>query len=115
MKLLIIIIAILIGVGPEVLAAPGMKEVQFFSGIYLLHSLPGLSNTEKAQKFRELEFLTGIDAKNAGAFLSSYGAKPAEWRKLCDSMIPMITGAQGNSPAPLMPKGNFPLPGARRY
>ena len=96
MKLLII--AILIGVGSEVLAAPGTKEAQFFSGDVSPAIPSRISNTEKARKFGELEWLTGIDAKLPAAILSSYGARPAEGRKLCDSMIPMITGVQGNNP-----------------
>jgi hypothetical protein len=112
MKLLIF--ALLLGVMSEVLAAPSAKETRFFSGIYLLQSLPGLSNTERALKFRELEILTGIDAKKAEKFLSSYDAKPAEWQKICDSMIPIITGAQGKMPAPTAPKDYSPIPGARR-
>jgi len=105
---------LLLGVVADVFAAPSSKEAQFFSGIYLLQSLSGSSNAEKARKFRELELLTGIDVKKAEAFLSSYNAKPTEWRKLCDSMIPIITGAQGQISVPPPQKDYSPLPGVRR-
>jgi hypothetical protein len=108
------IIALSLGVIFDVLAASNAKEAQFFSGIYLLQSLPGLSNTERTRKFHELELLTGIDAKKAEAYLSSFRVKPAEWRKLCDSMIPMITGAQVKISVPAAPKDHSFLPGVRK-
>jgi hypothetical protein len=108
------ILALFSGILPAVFGAPVSKQAQFFSGVYLLQSLPGLSTGEKAQKFRELEQLTGIDAGKARTMLSRYDARPAEWRTICDSMIQMITGAQVKTPAPAVPKSEPPLPGARR-
>ena len=108
------IIALLLGVVSVAFAAPTAKEAQFFSGVYLLQTSPGLSNAEKARKFRELEMLTGIDAKKAAMLLSSYGQRPVEWRKLCDSMIPMLSGIEEKKSVPAMPKNYSPGPGARR-
>ncbi len=103
------ILAILLALGGEALAAPTTKQAQFFSGVYLLQSLAGIPGEQRVQKFRELEQLTGIDAGKAESVLSWYRARPAEWRKLCDSMVQAIDAAQGKSPAPAM-RGNTSLP-----
>jgi hypothetical protein len=108
------ILAILLALGGGVLAAPTTKQAQFFSGVYLLQSLSGLPGEERAQKFHELEQLTGIDGGKAESVLSWYVARPAEWRKLCDSMIQMIDAAQGKTSAPAMRGNNPPSSGARR-
>jgi hypothetical protein len=108
------ILVILLAMGGGALAAPTAKQAQFFSGVYLLQSLSGLPVGEKVQKFHELEQLTGIDAGKAESVLSWYIARPAEWRKLCDSMIQVINAAQGKNPASAMRGNASPTSGVRR-
>jgi hypothetical protein len=110
----ILLWAMLLGIGGTAFAAPGAGEVRFFSGVYLLQSVPGLSVAEKARRFGQLEQVTGIDARKAESILASYRARPADWRVLCDSMITVINGMQGKTPAFPVPKDYSASPGARR-
>ena len=88
---------------------------EFFAGVLLLQSQPGLPAGEKAKKFSELERLTGISAEKALTILALYRDKPAEWRKLCDAIMPFIPpqplGSQVSERA-RQPINR--LPGARR-
>ena len=85
-------------------AAPDFgKQVQFFSGLYLLQGAPGLSKAQKSQKFIELETFTGIDSKTAQRLIAHYRTEPAEWRKLCDSVTALVSQAPEVAPVPQMP------------
>ena len=76
------------------------NETQYFAGLLLLESQGGLSITEKAQKFQELESITGITTARAKVLLASYRDKPVEWRILCDSMISLIGKLPARPSAP---------------
>ena len=67
----LLLAAIILGFAPVAFAAPGAGEVRFFSGVYLLQSIPGLSVAEKARRFSQLEQVTGIDARKAEAIATA--------------------------------------------
>jgi hypothetical protein len=66
------------------------NEAEFFAGMTLLQQKTDLKPEEKAEKFRELEALTGISAADAEKILKQYRDKPEEWQKFYGSMMKFL-------------------------
>jgi len=78
-------------------ASPGReKEAEFFSGVLLLQSASALTSEQKAEKYKELQVMTGITTAGAKALLNDYREKPKEWQILYNAMTKLLT-------APLTP------------
>jgi hypothetical protein len=66
------------------------NEAEFFAGVTLLSQKTDLKPAEKAEKFRELEAMTGISAAEADRILVQYREKPAEWQKIYDVTLKLL-------------------------
>jgi hypothetical protein len=76
-----------------------VKLARFFAGVTLIKSTPGLSDTESAARFRELEAVSGVTAKEALEFIKSCGSDPAKWKAVNDLAIPMLMAISENAAA----------------
>jgi hypothetical protein len=78
-----------------VMAAPAReKQVQYFAGVMFLQSRGDLPAAAKAQKYRELETLTGVTAREAQNLIAGYRTRPEQWRVMYDSIITLMTRIQ---------------------
>jgi hypothetical protein len=58
--------------------------VQFLAGVYLLNNTTWISDSLKAERYKELVQITGITADSASIFVSKYYNKPESWKKIQD-------------------------------
>jgi len=64
---------------------------RFIAGAALIRGAPLASDAEKARFYLELEAVCGVTGKEASAFLSRCRNNPAEWKKINDLTIPILT------------------------
>ena len=97
--------ALFVITGSSIDASPGgEKEAEFFSGVLLLQSASALTSEQKAEKYKELQVMTGITTADAKALLDDYREKPKEWQILYDAMTKLLTAP----PAPVNGPKNHP-------
>ena len=78
------------------------KQVQFIAGVVLLQSEYSVTNEKKAQKYGELQQLTGITGADARELLTSYRDRHDDWKSMYDQVAKLLESAQ--SPAkPVQP------------
>jgi hypothetical protein len=76
------------------------KEAEFFAGVLLLQSTTVLTPEQKAEKYKELQMMTGITTADAKAILNDYRKKPTEWQNLYSIMTKLLNDQK---PSPLTP------------
>jgi hypothetical protein len=64
--------------------------VRYLAGIELIDNGRNLDNTEKAKKYKQLCFLTGLNAASAEKIVEQYKNRPEEWQKVQMSVIEML-------------------------
>jgi hypothetical protein len=90
---------LLVGAVPSFSSSRGEGEAEFFSGVALLQSTTALTAEQKAEKYRELQMMTGITGARAQALLGAYRDKPEEWLLINGAMTKLLSGMQPNPPA----------------
>jgi hypothetical protein len=73
------------------------KEADFFAGVLLLQSSTVCTPEQKAEKYKELQVVTGITAPQANILLRRYREKPEEWQKLYALITTLVTQIQTQS------------------
>ena len=84
------------------------KETDFFAGVILLQSATALSAEQKAEKYRELQKVTGVTGARAQALLAAYRDKPDEWLLINGTITKRLSGLQPSPPPAVdsVPKQN---------
>lgn len=80
------------------------KKAEFFSGVVLLRSAAALTEEQKAEKYRELQMMTGITTARARALLNTYRGSPEEWQRINGEMTRLISELK--TPGTPDPKNN---------
>jgi len=100
MKRIIIAGMVLLAVAvPSFSSSRGEREAEFFSGVVLLQSTTALTAEQKAEKYRELQMITGITGARAKMLLTTYRDKPDEWLLLNGTITKLLNGLQPDPPA----------------
>jgi len=68
-----------------------MRMARFFAGMALIRSAPLASDAERARFYRELEAVCGVTGEDASVFLERCRSNPAEWKRISDLTIPILT------------------------
>jgi hypothetical protein len=89
---------LLVGAVPSFSSSRGEGEAEFFSGVALLQSTTALTAEQKAEKYRELQRMTGITGTRALALLAKYRDKPEEWLLLNGTITKQLSGLQPSLP-----------------
>jgi hypothetical protein len=80
-------------------ASKAGKEAEFFSGVVLLQSTAALTAEQKAEKYRELQMMTGITGARAQKLLAAYRDNPEDWQQINSTITKLLSGLQPAPPA----------------
>ncbi len=70
---------------------PGFQNyVSYFAGIDLLSTDKTLNQQQKAERYRRLCAVTGIDGPKAKAMVNKYKNDPAGWQKLRAAVLDVL-------------------------
>lgn len=65
--------------------------INCISGTIYLNSQNNIADSVKAQKYLELQKITGVNSEEMIAFIEKYRYKPEAWKKIEDAMIKSIS------------------------
>jgi len=80
-----------------------LRMARFFAGVALIRNAPSISDADMARSYRELEAVCGVTGKEALAFLKKCRGNPAEWKKINDLTIPLLTELSVMAPGGVAP------------
>jgi len=83
---------------PAQITDSDFRMARFFAGVALIRSAPLISDADRARRYRELEAVCGVTGKDASAFINRCRGNPAEWKRINDLTIPLLTELSATAP-----------------